>query len=172
MSGAPAAAPPETRAAPLFEAQLPPQGEARPPRSLRRKRGRRCFAIAPKPMHAPAPHSLGRGRRSAAHLVRRTSRRRAVGRGSACGAGNQARRRGRAHAAHLARFFPHVCGSLLAGAVPVPIYPPVRADRIAEYAERQSAILRNANVRLLVTFREAARVARLLGPRVPSLAAS
>jgi len=35
---------------------------------------------------------------------------------------------------------------LLAGAVPVPIYPPFRADRIEEYAERQSAILNNAGV--------------------------
>jgi fatty-acyl-CoA synthase len=48
-------------------------------------------------------------------------------------------------------FFLTFAGVLLAGAVPVPIYPPVRADRIAEYAERQSAILHNANVRLLVT---------------------
>ena len=54
-------------------------------------------------------------------------------------------------------FFLTFAGVLLAGGVPVPIYPPVRADRIAEYAERQSAILRNAEARLLVTFREAAR---------------
>ncbi len=53
--------------------------------------------------------------------------------------------------------------------MPVPIYPPTRADRIEEYAERQSAILRNANARLLVTFREASRVAQLLRPSVPSL---
>jgi len=39
--------------------------------------------------------------------------------------------------------------------------PPVRADRIAEYAGRQSAILRNAEAKLLVTFREAAAVAKL-----------
>ena len=66
-------------------------------------------------------------------------------------------------------FFLTFAGVLLAGAVPVPIYPPVRADRIAEYAERQSAILHNAKVRLLVTFREAARVAKMLRPKVPSL---
>ena len=51
----------------------------------------------------------------------------------------------------------------------MPIYPPFRADRIAEYAERQSAILANAGARLLVTFREAASVAKLLKPLVPSL---
>ena len=66
-------------------------------------------------------------------------------------------------------FFVTFAGVLLAGGVPVPIYPPVRADRIAEYAERQSAILRNAEARLLVTFHEAATAAKLLRPRVPSL---
>jgi fatty-acyl-CoA synthase len=66
-------------------------------------------------------------------------------------------------------FFLAYAGALLAGATPVPIYPPFRADRIAEYAERQSAILANAGARLLVTFREAASVAKLLKPLVPSL---
>ena len=66
-------------------------------------------------------------------------------------------------------FFFSFAGVLLAGGVPVPIYPPFRADRIAEYAERQSNILRNCEARLLLTFREAERVARLLEPRVPSL---
>ena len=66
-------------------------------------------------------------------------------------------------------FFLAFAGILLAGGVPVPIYPPVRADRIAEYAERQSAILRNAEARLLITFEEAARVAKLLQPTVKSL---
>jgi fatty-acyl-CoA synthase len=66
-------------------------------------------------------------------------------------------------------FFLAFAGTLLAGATPVPIYPPFRADRIAEYAERQSAILANAGARLLVTFREAASVAKLLQPLVPSL---
>ena len=66
-------------------------------------------------------------------------------------------------------FFVTFAGVLLAGAVPVPMYPPVRADRIAEYAARQSAILRNAEARVLVTFREASRVASLLRPSVPSL---
>jgi len=66
-------------------------------------------------------------------------------------------------------FFLTFAGTLLAGATPAPIYPPFRADRIAEYAERQSAILENAGARLLVTFREAEHVARLLKPRVSSL---
>lgn len=68
-------------------------------------------------------------------------------------------------------FFYTFLGTLLAGGVPVPIYPPFRADRIEEYAERQSAILQNAEARLLVTFRQAEAVARLLQPRVPTLRA-
>jgi fatty-acyl-CoA synthase len=67
-------------------------------------------------------------------------------------------------------FFFCFAGVLLAGAVPVPIYPPFRADRIEEYATRQSAILRNARVRLLITFDRAERLARLLAPQVQSLA--
>ena len=66
-------------------------------------------------------------------------------------------------------FFLAFAGTLLAGATPVPIYPPFRADRIAEYAERQAAILANAGARLLVTFREASSVAKLLKPLIPSL---
>ncbi|MBV8515515.1 MAG: AMP-binding protein, partial [Acidobacteria bacterium] len=66
-------------------------------------------------------------------------------------------------------FFVSYAGILLAGAIPVPIYPPFRADRIEEYAARQSAILNNAEVGLLLTFRRAEAVARLLEPRVKSL---
>jgi fatty-acyl-CoA synthase len=66
-------------------------------------------------------------------------------------------------------FFICFAAILLAGAVPVPIYPPFRADRIEEYAERQSAILNNAGVCLLLTFHRAEAVAKLLKPRVKSL---
>ena len=67
-------------------------------------------------------------------------------------------------------FFVSYAGILLAGAIPVPIYPPFRADRIEEYAARQAAILNNAEVCLLLTFRRAEAVAKLLKPRVKSLA--
>jgi 1-acyl-sn-glycerol-3-phosphate acyltransferase len=66
-------------------------------------------------------------------------------------------------------FFPAFFGIVLAGAVPVPIYPPFRPERLGEYAARQVGILRNAEARLLVTFREAQSVATLLRIRVPSL---
>ena len=68
-------------------------------------------------------------------------------------------------------FFPAFIGTLMAGGVPVPLYPPVRADRIEEYAERQVGILRNAGARLLITFAAVERLAALLVARTPSLAA-
>jgi 1-acyl-sn-glycerol-3-phosphate acyltransferase len=60
-------------------------------------------------------------------------------------------------------------GILAAGAVPVPIYPPLRLDRLEEYAARQSAILADAGVRLLVTIPRAMPIAGMLRPSVPSL---
>jgi len=66
-------------------------------------------------------------------------------------------------------FFFTFFGVQLAGAIPAPIYPPFRADRIEEYAERQAAILHNAEARLLVTFRQAEAVARLLQPLVSTI---
>ncbi|MFI5183933.1 MAG: AMP-binding protein, partial [Vicinamibacteria bacterium] len=62
-------------------------------------------------------------------------------------------------------------GILIAGAIPVPIYPPSRLDRLEEYALRQSAILADAGVRILVTVPRAAGVANLLRQRVPTLSA-
>jgi acyl-CoA synthetase (AMP-forming)/AMP-acid ligase II len=66
-------------------------------------------------------------------------------------------------------FFAAFFGILLAGGVAVPIYPPFRPDRLEEYAERQSLILRNAEVRVLITFQKAEGLLRLLRPRIPSL---
>jgi fatty-acyl-CoA synthase len=66
-------------------------------------------------------------------------------------------------------FFYTFAGILLAGGIPVPIYPPFRVDRIAEYATRQTSILRNAEVQFLVTWKQAESLAKLLKPRVPSL---
>ncbi len=68
-----------------------------------------------------------------------------------------------------ADFFFSFMGVILAGGVAVPIYPPMRADRIEEYAARQSAILRSAEARFLISFRQAEAVAHLLHPHVPSL---
>ncbi len=66
-------------------------------------------------------------------------------------------------------FFRTFFGVLMAGAIPVPIYPPARPDRIEEYVSRQAGILASAGARLLVTFREVERVGSLLGSRAPDL---
>ena len=60
-------------------------------------------------------------------------------------------------------------GVLAAGAIAVPLYPPARLDRIAEYLQRQSRILANAEARLLVAMPEALPVARLLRATAPTL---
>ena len=66
-------------------------------------------------------------------------------------------------------FFFAFFGVMLAGGVPVPIYPPFKASRLEEYAQRQSRILQNAGARFLITFRQAEKLARLLKPGIPSL---
>jgi len=60
-------------------------------------------------------------------------------------------------------------GTELARAVPVPVYPPLRLDRLEEYAARQSAILRDAAVTLLVTTERARPIGGLLKPALPTL---
>jgi len=66
-------------------------------------------------------------------------------------------------------FFTAFAGALLAGAIPVPLYPPFSFDRIEDYAARQVNILLNAAVRIFVSVRSGLSVARVLRPRVPSL---
>ena len=60
-------------------------------------------------------------------------------------------------------------GILLARAVPVPIYPPLRLDRLEEYARRQSGILADAGVKLLLTIPKAMGIGAMLQAGVPSL---
>ncbi|CAG4884419.1 putative 1-acylglycerol-3-phosphate O-acyltransferase [Georgfuchsia toluolica] len=66
-------------------------------------------------------------------------------------------------------FFLAFIGTLLAGGVPVPIYPPFRWTQIEEHLRRQAAILANCAAPLLVTLASAQPVARLLQAQVPSL---
>lgn len=66
-------------------------------------------------------------------------------------------------------FFAVFFGILFLGAVPVPIYPPLRANQLEEYAQREITILQNAEVRLLITFDRAERLGKLLKSFVPSL---
>lgn len=68
-----------------------------------------------------------------------------------------------------AQFFYAFFGVLLAGGVPVPIYPPIRADRIEEYAIREAQILNNAEVRVLITFTQVESLGKLLRVFIKSL---
>jgi len=60
-------------------------------------------------------------------------------------------------------FFAGFFGALLAGAVPVPLYPPVRLGRLAEYFDRTARMLTRAGARLVLADR---RVERILGETV------
>jgi len=66
-------------------------------------------------------------------------------------------------------FFYIFFGTLLAGGVPVPIYPPFRAHMIEAYAKTEAHILKSAQVRVLVTFTQAEKLSYLLQGFVPSL---
>ena len=60
-------------------------------------------------------------------------------------------------------------GILLAGGVPVPIYPPARPSQLEDHLRRHARILDNAGVRLLITVEEARLVSRLLKAQVATL---
>ncbi|MGE5697695.1 MAG: AMP-binding protein [Candidatus Sericytochromatia bacterium] len=66
-------------------------------------------------------------------------------------------------------YFVTFVGILLAGAVPVPIYPPARPSQLADHLRRHSGILANAGAVLLVTVSEALLLGRLLRSNVESL---
>ena len=69
-------------------------------------------------------------------------------------------------------FFVAFFGILYAGAIPVPIYPPMRLSQIEEHLRRQTGILRNAGARLLITMPEGQRLAGLLRAQVETLTAA
>jgi 1-acyl-sn-glycerol-3-phosphate acyltransferase len=58
---------------------------------------------------------------------------------------------------------------LLAGAIPVPIYPPTRPSQLEEHLRRHAAILDNARAVILITVAEAKLPGRLLKAQVTSL---
>ena len=66
-------------------------------------------------------------------------------------------------------YFYSFYGILLAGGVPVPIYPPLRLAQLEEHMHRHGAILANAQVVALITVPEAKAVALLLRSQVPSM---
>ncbi|ETX02676.1 MAG: AMP-dependent synthetase and ligase [Candidatus Entotheonella factor] len=66
-------------------------------------------------------------------------------------------------------FFESFLGILLAGAIPVPLYPPVRPSQIEDHMRRQIGILDNAQATMMITIPEVQTLARLLQPKVPTL---
>jgi 1-acyl-sn-glycerol-3-phosphate acyltransferase len=58
---------------------------------------------------------------------------------------------------------------LLAGAIPVPLYPPARPSQIEEHLRRHRGILRNAGARILITLPEVKLIGTLLKAQVESL---
>ncbi|MDS4057827.1 MAG: AMP-binding protein, partial [Candidatus Contendobacter sp.] len=68
-----------------------------------------------------------------------------------------------------ADYFLGFFGVLLAGGVPVPIYPPVRPSQLEEHLLRHVRLLNNAQTVALITVPEATLVARLLQAQVDDL---
>jgi acyl-CoA synthetase (AMP-forming)/AMP-acid ligase II len=60
-------------------------------------------------------------------------------------------------------FFEAFFGAILAGAVPVPLYPPVRLGRMSEYLRRTARMMELAGARLVLADR---RIRRILGEAV------
>ncbi len=66
-------------------------------------------------------------------------------------------------------YFTAFFGVLLAGAVPVPLYPPARMSQIEEHVRRHAGILANAAAAILITTSEMRRLGALLRMHAPSL---
>jgi 1-acyl-sn-glycerol-3-phosphate acyltransferase len=68
-------------------------------------------------------------------------------------------------------FFIAYFGILYTGAVPVPIYPPMRLSQLEDHLRRQIGILRNAGACMLITMPEGRRLAGLLRAQVETMSA-
>jgi 1-acyl-sn-glycerol-3-phosphate acyltransferase len=66
-------------------------------------------------------------------------------------------------------FFYAYFGILIAGGVPVPIYPPARLNQIEDHLKRQAGVLTNAVAKVLITVPEAKTLARYLRAQTRSL---
>jgi acyl carrier protein len=66
-------------------------------------------------------------------------------------------------------YFFSFLGILMAGGIPVPIYPPVRVTQLEDHMQRHAGILANAQAVMLITVPQAKGVALLLRSQVPSL---
>ena len=68
-------------------------------------------------------------------------------------------------------FFHAFLGAMIIGAVPVPLYPPLRWSEIEEHVHGRAAILANSLARILVTVPEARLIGRILRTELPHLSA-
>lgn len=59
-------------------------------------------------------------------------------------------------------YFYSFCGVLLAGGIPVPLYPPARLAQIGDHLQRHAGILANAQAPILITVAQARPLAALL----------
>lgn len=66
-------------------------------------------------------------------------------------------------------YFFSFMGTLMAGGIPVPIYPPARPSQIEDHLRRHANILDNAGTPVLITIPEAKIAARLLKMQVEAL---
>ncbi len=66
-------------------------------------------------------------------------------------------------------FFAAFYGTLYAGCVPVPLYPPARLTQLEDHLQRSAGILRNAEAKLLITVTQAKPLAHLLRARCKAL---
>ncbi|GLY88901.1 AMP-binding protein [Actinoallomurus iriomotensis] len=66
-------------------------------------------------------------------------------------------------------YFVTYMGVLMAGAIPVPVYPPARLSQLAEHLQRQYRILTNARATSMVTVPEAVPLGQRLRTRVVTL---
>jgi 1-acyl-sn-glycerol-3-phosphate acyltransferase len=68
-----------------------------------------------------------------------------------------------------ADFFHSVIGTLYAGGIPVPVYPPFRRSQVEDHLRRQAGILGNAETRFLIIDEELRSIGSLLFGLVDSL---
>ncbi len=68
-----------------------------------------------------------------------------------------------------ADYFYSFFGILIAGGIPVPVYPPARPSQLEDHMLRHARILANCRAVTLITVPEATNVARLLRSHVPCL---
>ena len=66
-------------------------------------------------------------------------------------------------------YFYSYFGILMAGGIPVPVYPPARPSQLEDHMLRHARILANCLAHTLITVPEARKVARLLKSQVPTL---